>query len=305
MSWETCPRGINTGGWGLSVPTEALAKFGQLYLQKGRWHDRQILPAGWIEEATTFKIQQPGENLELLKQTSDWHQGYCYQFWRCRHQGFRGDGAFGQFLIVLPEQDAVVAITSETANMQGELDLVWEHLLPAMTDQPLPCDEDSQARLKQKLSALALPPPQTQAVPPMAARISGKDYHVQTNSAGLRSVSFKFESHACVFTLKSDEGEYSIACGLGKWIEGETNMPGTPPRLIPGGSGAPKSKIAAAAAWKDYHTLEMLWRYRESPHHDTVTCRFEYDTVKIEFLNSISEMPPRTNDKRPALLGRL
>ena len=59
MTWEECPRGINTGGWGLSVPTEALSKFGQLYLQKGKWEGRQILPAAWVDEATTFKIQQP------------------------------------------------------------------------------------------------------------------------------------------------------------------------------------------------------------------------------------------------------
>src|SRR5690348_13331427 len=74
MTWEMCPKGINTGGWGLSVPTEALAKFGQLYLQKGDWNGRPILPTEWVQEATTFKIQQPGADLEKLKQDSDWHQ---------------------------------------------------------------------------------------------------------------------------------------------------------------------------------------------------------------------------------------
>ena len=136
MTWETCPRGINTGGWGLSVQTESLAKFGQFYLQKGVWNGKQLLPAAWIEEATTFKIQQPpphDEDLEKAKLTSDWLQGYCYQFWRCRHNAFRGDGAFGQFDIVMPEKQAVVAITCETSNMQTELNLVWDFLLPAMS----------------------------------------------------------------------------------------------------------------------------------------------------------------------------
>src|SRR5260221_2585751 len=59
MTWETCPRGINVGGWGLSLPTEGLAKFGQMYLQRGAWKGRLLLPAKWVEEATTFKIQQP------------------------------------------------------------------------------------------------------------------------------------------------------------------------------------------------------------------------------------------------------
>src|SRR5580765_2130270 len=132
MTWETCPLGINTGGWGLSLPTEALAKFGQLYLQQGSWNGRQILPADWVQEATTFKIQQPGTDLEKQKRESEWHQGYCYQFWRCRHNAFRGDGALGQFTIVMPDQETVVAITSESPNMQGEMNLVWDHLFPAI-----------------------------------------------------------------------------------------------------------------------------------------------------------------------------
>jgi CubicO group peptidase (beta-lactamase class C family) len=185
MTWETCPRGINTGGWGLSVPTESLAKFGQFYLQKGVWNGQQILPVAWIEEATTFKIQQPppqDKSLEEAKLTSDWHQGYCYQFWRCRHNAFRGDGAFGQFDIVMPDQQAVVAITCETSNMQVELNLVWDYLLPAMKDHPLPADEPSQDRLRQKLAALALPWPEGKADSPLAAKISGKTFKTESNS---------------------------------------------------------------------------------------------------------------------------
>jgi len=71
MTWETCPRGINTGGWGLSIQTDALAKFGQFYLQKGTWNGRNILPAAWIEEATTFKIQQPAASGTDLEQPSE------------------------------------------------------------------------------------------------------------------------------------------------------------------------------------------------------------------------------------------
>jgi hypothetical protein len=62
----------------------------------------------------------------------DWRQGYGFQFWRSRH-GYRGDGAYGQFMLILPEADAVVAITSQSADMQALLDALWEHLLPALT----------------------------------------------------------------------------------------------------------------------------------------------------------------------------
>ncbi|HEY2411543.1 MAG TPA: serine hydrolase, partial [Pirellulaceae bacterium] len=100
-TWESSPQGINTGGYGLSVRTEDIAKFGQLYLQKGTWHGKQLLPEEWVAKATARQTSN-GSNPK-----SDWDQGYGYQFWRCRHGAYRGDGAFGQFCVVLPEQDAV------------------------------------------------------------------------------------------------------------------------------------------------------------------------------------------------------
>lgn len=290
MTWETCPLGINTGGWGLSVETEALAKFGQFYLQKGAWNGRQLLPAAWVNEATTFKIQQPatnGADLEKLKITSDWHQGYCYQFWRCRHNGFRGDGAFGQFAIVLPDHDAVVAITSETGDMGGELNLVWEYLLPALNDSPLPDDISADAELKRRLAALALLPPRGQTFSPLAKQISGKTFQLESNKAGVLGISFHFHHHQCVFIATDAQNEYPIVCGLENWLEGVTNLPGTPPRLTRG--DLRPAKIAASGTWKDPNTFVMTWRFYETPHHDTITCRFDKDTVQIELLNSLTE----------------
>jgi CubicO group peptidase (beta-lactamase class C family) len=290
MTWETCPRGINTGGWGLSVQTESLAKFGQFYLQKGLWRGRQILPAAWIEEATSFKIQQPPPHdvaLEKAKLTSDWLQGYCYQFWRCRHDAFRGDGAFGQYCIVLPDRNAVVAITCETSDMQTELDLVWDDLLPAMQDNALPADRASHDRLRQKLAALILPLPEGKADSPLAAKISGKTFKTENNPAGAQSVSLRFRGDVCVFTLNDAQGEYPIKCGLGKWVDGISNMPGTPPKLTVG--DLRPCKVAASGAWRDENTFAMIWRFYETPHSETVTCRFDGDKVKIEFLTSITK----------------
>jgi hypothetical protein len=305
MTWETCPRGINTGGWGLSVQTDVLAKFGQFYLQNGVWNGSQVLPAAWIEQATTFKIQQPagdGLDLEKLKLTSDWHQGYCYQFWRCRHNAFRGDGAFGQYAIVMPDQDAVIAITSETSDMGGELGLVWEHLLPAMKDNALPADAPSEAQLKQKLTSLALPLPMAQPASLTAARISGQSFQIESNAAGVRTVRFDFRRDACNFTLTDGNGEYPVKCGLEKWAEGQTNMPGTPPKLTVG--DLRPVQVAASGTWKDANTFVMTWRFYETPHHDTVTAHFDGDNVKVEYLNSIAERSASRRDARPPLIGR-
>src|SRR6185436_13883065 len=94
------------------------------------------------------------------KDSSDWRQGYCYQFWRCRNNAYRGDGAFGQYMIVMPEQDAVIAITSETMNMQDELNLVWQYLLPAMSPERSSLSMNDAVALKKRLAALKLSLPE-------------------------------------------------------------------------------------------------------------------------------------------------
>jgi len=146
--WETSPQGISIGGYGLYVRTEDIAKFGRLYLQQGQWNGKQLLPKSWIEQATSKQVPN-GSDLN-----SDWNQGYGFQFWRCRHNAFRGDGKDGQFCIVLPELDAVIAITANTGDMQGELNIVWDKLLPAFNDQPLEENASEQAKLKATIANL-------------------------------------------------------------------------------------------------------------------------------------------------------
>lgn len=136
-TWQESPQGINTGGWGLYLKTEDLAKMGQLILQRGKWNGRQILPEAWVEEATRKQVDScPSDmrfdNITLSPKNSDWVQGYGYQMWRCRHNAVRADGAAGQYIIVLPDQQAVIAVTAQIDDMQAEINLIWKHLLPAL-----------------------------------------------------------------------------------------------------------------------------------------------------------------------------
>lgn len=146
--WETSPQGISIGGYGLYLRTEDIAKFGQLYLQKGKWHGKQILPAEWVAQATSRQVSN-GDN-----PNSDWNQGYGFQFWRCRHEAYRGDGKDGQFCIILPKQDAVIAITANTGNMQAELNVVWDKLLPAFHETPLDSNPDMEEKLRVTIEGL-------------------------------------------------------------------------------------------------------------------------------------------------------
>ena len=138
--WDESPQGISAGGWGLYLKTEDLAKMGQLLLQNGKWKGKQIIPAEWVYEMSKKQVESinPGTRLEqdeergMTKETSDWMQGYGYQMWRCRPGCFRADGARGQYIIVVPDKNAVIAITSDVEDLQGELNLVWEKILPAI-----------------------------------------------------------------------------------------------------------------------------------------------------------------------------
>lgn len=133
--WEESPQGINTGGWGLYLKTEDLAKMGQFMLQKGKWQGKQLLLSSWFDEATkvqTTQWQQSWVKPGQVKENSDWMQGYGYQIWRCRHNAFRADGKDGQFIVVIPDKDVVVVNTAFIQDTQAELNLIWDYLLPAM-----------------------------------------------------------------------------------------------------------------------------------------------------------------------------
>jgi len=136
--WDESPAGINCGGWGAYLKTEDMAKIGQLYLNKGKWNGKQLLPEWWIDEASSAQVpSRPGGMTdEVYKQrdpeNNDWLQGYGYQIWRGRHNTYRADGANGQYIIVIPDKNAVVAVTADLNNMAEEMNLIWDIIYPVL-----------------------------------------------------------------------------------------------------------------------------------------------------------------------------
>ena len=285
--WETDARGINTGGWGLRLKTEDMAKFGELFLQKGNWNGKQILPAAWIEEATTAKILQNPDAPQSTRDSSDWMQGYCYQMWRCRNEAYRGDGAFGQYIIVMPKKDAVIAITAETADMQDEINLIWKYLLPALNDASLPADTEASAKLKERLASLALPLPANTNASSIQKTLKGKMFVMQSNAKNIRSMSFKFDDNVCYATL-TDTAAHTFAFGSGKWMRSTTTMHG--PNLVAGAknnlNGLPAFITDGAYRWIDDKTLELTLRFTESPHTYTYVCSFDGKKVSVAIKTS-------------------
>ena len=275
--WEESPQGINTGGYGLNIRTEDIAKFGQLYLQKGMWHGKQLLPESWIEEATSKHISNGDPSA-----ASDWTQGYGYQFWRCQHGGYRGDGAFGQYCVVLPEQDAVLAMTGGLDDMQIPLNLVWEHLLPAMQNKPLPADSATQQKLTEKLSSLSYEPPQGKRTSSIAAGVSGRFYKVDPNETDIEAIRIEFGEANCMYTVKTKNGESRIPCGYGEWVEGETALFVSDPW-----------RIVTSGVWTAEDTFAITIRSFETPFVHTFVGQFVEDRLNIELSANVSFGPLR------------
>lgn len=295
-TWETSPEGIDAGGWGLSARTVDIARFGHLYLQGGLWQGPQIVPRAWVDAATSFQVP----NASSGNVNPDWQQGYGYQFWRCQHGAYRGDGAFGQFCIVLPEQEAVVAITSGVPDMQAVLNLVWEHLLPALGSEPLPEDAAQAGRLADRLASLRMAPVAGQATSPRAAEIAGRSFAVAPNDDGIASLTFDFSGPDATIAIRSESGEQRIACAFGGWTRGEADIESAY-RMYLGTQGPLPNEVAASGAWtaEDTYTAELWWY--ETPFRRTLTCRFSDDGVRVTQQANLSF----GSLERPTLEGRI
>jgi len=261
-TWGTCPKGITLGGYGLSVRTEDIAKFGLLYLQKGVCEGKTLVAPAWIDTATSRQTSN-GSNPK-----SDWDQGYGYQFWRCRHGAYRGDGAFGQYCIVFPKEEMVIAITSGLGNMQQVLDLVWGTILPGVKKEPLPVNEAKHAALKQSLAGLRLPAVVGSAAP--AADFS-MDYSMEANPLQLKTVRLRKSEKGHELTARFGEAEHRFELRSGEWTQGTGNW----------GKDAGQP-IATTGGWTDPQVFTLKICYRETPFIQTLRLRFGPEQLEIQ-----------------------
>lgn len=229
------PIEADMGFTGLHLRPEAIGRFAQLLLDDGVWNGARVLPEGWVSTASRKYIDTVEGDAK-----PDWCQGYGYQYWRARH-GWRGDGAHGQFCMVLPDHQAAVAITSLTTDMQAILDAFWEHVLPAL-DARSPLDDPG---------PLHLPAPGS------------------TAPAG-HSPAVRAEGEHWLVTFPEDGTQRQVLCGDGRWVRGTiplraVDLPagGLPARELPD-ADTPTTPtdlpVAAAGGWtaEDTFTARVI-----------------------------------------------
>ena len=117
--WEADPQGYTFGAGGLFLNLPELHKLGLLYLQKGSWEGRQLIPEDWVMESTA-------------KQAENDSFGYGYLFWRGEHNSYRADGKYCQWSVVIPEKDAVVSIMAECREGEKLNRMLFDEIYPQL-----------------------------------------------------------------------------------------------------------------------------------------------------------------------------
>jgi CubicO group peptidase (beta-lactamase class C family) len=278
VGWFTLAPGREQGFSGLHARTEDIAKLGLLYLQGGRWEGAQLIAPEWVAAATSQQVATAVEGGPV-----DWGQGYGYQFWMSRH-GYRGDGAFGQFCVILPEQDAVIVTTAYTLAMPALLDAIWDHLLPGLgSDSPGSPDAAAQEQLGARLARLELAACPGAPAPADGDRWAGA-FTVAAGTADAQAQPFLFSLEARPFltsvevepadggwqiSLIEPDNALTFPVGAGAWtVSDHVDRHG---ETIP---------VAASGGWLDDQTLRVEVIFLETPHRMDITCSLPQRTAE-------------------------
>ncbi len=292
VGWHTFPPGREQGFSGLHARTEDIAKLGLLYLQRGRWEGAQLIPGEWVAAATSKQVSNPGEP------NPDWRQGYGFQFWMARH-GYRGDGAFGQFCVILPEQDTVVVTTAYTLDMQAVLDAMWTRLLPGLgtvspgtaspgtaspgtaspgTASPgtaSPGTGSAHDQLRARLAGLELPACPAAPAPADWGPWTSGPFTIAASTAStpvqpaLTSIEVAPEAGGWQISLVEPANALTFPVGAGAWTVSD--------HADRNGEAIP---VAASGGWLDGHTLRAEVIFLETPHRMDITCSLPGRTVE-------------------------
>ncbi|OKZ10419.1 MAG: serine hydrolase [Bacteroides oleiciplenus] len=275
ISWEVSPEGINTGGWGVYIQSESLAKFGQLLLNRGVWKGKQLLPAWWVDQM-----------MAKQSDTGSFGYGYGYHMWLCEYPGaIRMDGALGQYVLIIPDKDMVVVIT-ECTLIDGvtQRRLVWNHLLPAVVDsQPLILGKDYK-RLQKKQSSYQLPVVRGKATSSLAGEYADKSIMLESNKFGWQSFNFRFKQKEVIMTVTETDGiKYDLAFGYKQWRK--SSIEAYPPYSIEAkghfnGIEGP-FYVAGSYAWPFPSTLELKAHYVNWITALNLAFRFDGEDVQL------------------------
>ncbi len=254
--------------------------------KKGNGNGKQLVPEAWVEAATARQTSNGSDP------ASDWDQGYGYQFWRGRHNAYRGDGAFGQYCLVIPDQDTVVAINSGVKDMQAVLNVVWDKLLPAMHPSPL-ADQGpaAVAQLRARLAGLGMPTVAGSGTTETARKVAGRRFTFPSNPSKVEAITWQAgptEADAAL-VVRIDGKESRLPAHASRWISTRAAM--GPLTDQPAGS---------CGAWTSDDTYTAKVAFVETPFLVTLKARFQGDEVTLDTESNVGFGAT----KQPAVVGK-
>lgn len=211
VAWEQSPEGITCGGWGLYMQLESMAKFGQLLLNRGEWNGEQLIQAEWIDQM----IQHHS--------TTSSNQRYGYHIWLTDYPGMvQCDGAYGQYIMVLPERHMVAAITQCMRGNNKLEQRAFYELCQKSIDEPLPHDDATYRILdhaRYRLRPAKGKPFSNRMLTPVRV-------FLDQNDLGWSSVDLDFaamrRNQQLTLQVTNQQGEtFPIICGSQKWQTSE------------------------------------------------------------------------------------
>ena len=291
LDWELSPTGVNRGGGGIYTTMEAMAKFGQLYLQDGMWEGQRILPEGWVETAVSFHIDN--SNAPGLREGNN---GYGYQFWRIKKDTFCCLGMGGQIITVIPEKEVVFVATANAIRGSNQYYIphgyLFSLLLPAFQESPILYQEADYQSMCRELSDLQMYLPKGKSKSPLLPIINHVFFPVEQNSIGIKGFQLDFEENTgrllLFYTSYSNfENEkhtmMELSFGMGKHLNGKIpfqrfisqnqyfgrfSIPGKPAPLL-------RDLCGSGASWSDERTLVIHSHLTDNLEQSfVITCNF-------------------------------
>jgi CubicO group peptidase (beta-lactamase class C family) len=309
LRWYCMPDGMEIGGGGLLATTEDNLRLMKLYADGGVWNGERILAEDYVKLATTLQNESASES-KVNPPAKDNFVGYGYQIWMCRPKGvYRADGAMGQFTIVVPDRDMLIAITENAAGSTGgvapqqTLDYMWEFLdeIPAGKGEPIPAGPEQEALLK-RMKALALPKPPFAPFSPLQEKVNGRTIKFLEGRLafgdmsgifmggnrmpdGISDLSFSFDGDLCRMDYTQEGEKTSVTVAMNGGYADNTIGGGIVTRAL------------ASGAWVKENVFRLTLRWIETCHERKYDFTFDGDDVRVEQVDAprfafMKEMAP-------------
>lgn len=263
VRWKKDPHGLEIGGWGLYLHPRDMARIGYLYLRRGQWNGRQLLPAAWVEQVFHPTVDMGfGTNAPAFKYANGW--------WSIpSKRAFFTAGFNRQLIVVLPDIDVVVAVTGRR---HYPLPLFIDHITAAVRSrEPLPADAGAQDLLAARIRDAGVEKPGPQplgATPELAATVSRKAWLLERNALGLQRLVLDLTPANPRYEVRFDPGRPDLPR---EPVAGPLGLDGKY-RTAPQG---PNAVVAVKGHWLDAQTFQFISRSVADGEVNVLTLKFE------------------------------